>query len=302
LLFIKEKAVPVEKILFPTKFIELSYESLESMAALKDGGLKEVVLCHVILREDVGFVPYGGYLKDEELRLREEAKVRLEDWQRSLTEKGISSKIEIHVGEPVHEILVTAEKEGVDLIIIGKKKDFGKGKTFLGKHAHEIIIRSKIPVLASSHIIQFNLDGADLTRVNDRIFELPLVVVDWSDVSKRVVDYVLSLKGVVRKTMFFHNIIVEGSGGTSSMEALKKECEENMQSYCDYLKKEGMDAEAHIGAGGMLDEILRVSRERKASMIIMGNTSKQRFLDKILHRSISYETTRSSELPTLLVP
>ena len=56
------------------------------------------------------------------------------------------------------------------------------------------------------------------------------------------------------------------------------------------------------GAGGILDEILRVSRERKASMIVMGNTSEHRFLEDLLHRSLSYQVTKASELPVLLVP
>ena len=52
----------------------------------------------------------------------------------------------------------------------------------------------------------------------------------------------------------------------------------------------------------MLDEIVRISRERNASMIIVGNTSKDRLLSNILDRSLSYQVTKISELPTLLVP
>ena len=59
----------IEKILFPTKFREFA-SPLESLLVLKEVGIKEVVLYYVIPREDVGFVPYGGYLKEEEERLR----------------------------------------------------------------------------------------------------------------------------------------------------------------------------------------------------------------------------------------
>ena len=48
-----------EKILFYTRFREMAFNSLEAVLALKHAGLKEVVLTHVIPREDVAFVPYG---------------------------------------------------------------------------------------------------------------------------------------------------------------------------------------------------------------------------------------------------
>ncbi len=292
----------IKKILFPTKFKELSYETLESLLVLEKAGLKEVVLCHVILRDDVGFVPFGGYLKKEEERLRSEARIRLEDWQQSLDEKGIKSKIEIYVGDPVHGILVKAEEEKVDLVIIGKKKSFESEKSFLGPYGHQLITRSKKPVLAISHITQFKWQEAELTQTNDLPFEMPLVVVDWSDVSQRVVDFVSSLNGAVKKVLVFHNIDTSSPKDVSEMEVIEKECDEKLKVYCDKLEAAGIDAEPHTGAGEIFDEIMRVSREREASMIIMGNTSGHRFLEKMLHRSISYEVARVSELPTLLVP
>ncbi len=292
----------IEKILFPTKFKELSYETLESLLVLEQAGLREVVLCHVILRDDVGFVPFGGYLKKEEEKLRAEAKIRLKDWQQSLNEKGIQSKIEIYVGDPVHGIFVKAEEEDVDLIVVGKKKSFEKENSFLGPYGGQLITRSKKPVLAISHVAQFEWQEAELTRTNDLPFEMPLVVVDWSDLSQRVLEFVSSLNGAVNKVLVFHNIDTSSPKDVTEMEGLEKECDEKLKVYCDKLKASGIDAEPHTGAGGIFDEIIRVSREREASMIIMGNTSGHKFLEKMLHRSISYEVARVSELPTLLVP
>jgi nucleotide-binding universal stress UspA family protein len=293
--------MPVEKILFPTKFRELSYDSLESLMVLKEAGLKEVVLFHVISRDDVGFVPFGGYLKKEEERLREEAKIRFEDWQASLSEKGINSSIEIKVGEPVHEILSRSEKMDIDLLVIGRKKRITDKMSFISTYGEKIITRSKIPTLISKYMVQFNWEGAEMTKVNDRLFEKPMVVVGWDDVSKRTVDFLASLNGIVNDVLVFHNIDTEANDA-SEMEKLEKEAVTKLADFCSGLKDAGIDAEPHNGAGGILDEILRVSRERKVSMIVIGNTSGKRFLEKMLHRSISYEIARTSEVPVLLVP
>ncbi|MCK4620421.1 MAG: universal stress protein, partial [Desulfobacterales bacterium] len=47
--------------------------------------------------------------------------------------------------------------------------------------------------------------------------------------------------------------------------------------------------------------IVRVAREHKASMIVMGTTGKDRFKEFWLG-SVSHRVTESSELPVLLVP
>ena len=294
--------MPFEKILFPTKFRELAFDSLESLFVLKEAGLKEIIFCHVISREEVGFVPYGGYLKKEEEKRREEARIRFEDWQKSLSERGIASKIIITVGEPVHEIITTAEHEKVDIIVVGRKKRIDIEKSFIGSYTHKIITRSKIPVLVSKYMVQFKWDDAVLTKVNDQIFEMPLIAVDWTDLSKRTVDCLLPLGSVIKKAFVFHNIAVKiTKPDKSELHHLEEESKKKLEHYCGQLKSAGIDAEYHLGAGNMLDEILRISREREATMIVIGNTCKDR-LHEMLHKSISYQVAKASELPTLLIP
>lgn len=296
--------MPIEKILFPTKFRELAYESLEALYGLKDAGLKEVLLINIILREDVGFVPFGGYLKKEENKLREQAKIRFEDWQKSLAEKEIDSRVIIAVGDPVHEILRVAEREEVDLLVIGRKKRISTAKSFIGSYTHKIITRSKLPTLVSKYMVQFQWEDAELTKVNKSPFETPLLAADWSDRTKRAVNLLISLKGAVRKVFIFYNIdeAMLAKLEESEVSSLKQEVAEKLAVYCKLLIDNGIDAEPHVGAGGMLDEMIRISRERKASMIVMGNTSKDRLLSNLLDRSLSYQVTKLSELPTLLVP
>ncbi len=295
----------IEKILFPTKFRELAFDALESLIVLKEAGLKEIIFLHVILREDVGFVPFGGYLKKEEEKLRAEARIRLEDWQKTLDEKGIKSKIIIKVGRPVHEMIHAAENEKVDMIIVGRKKRIDIENTFIGSYTHKVITRIRLMTFVSKYMVEYKFGNAALTKTNDRPFENPLVTVGGSEeLSQRVVDSLKMFKGVVKKAIIFFNIdekMIDEKDKTEIAQ-LKEECGQTCRKYCEQLAAAGIEAEHHFGAGGILDEILRVSRERKASMIVMGNTSGHRFLEDLLHRSLSYQVTKTSELPVLLVP
>jgi nucleotide-binding universal stress UspA family protein len=294
----------IEKILFPTKFRELAYESLETLFALKKSGLREVVLQHVISRDDVGFVPFGGYLKEEENKLRQEAEIRFKDWRESLSSAGIESKVVVSVGDPTHEILKTAEKENIDLLILGRKKRSDVSEAFIGSYGHKVITRYKSPILISKYMVQYDRGGSSLTKINKDPFEMPFFAADWSDRSKRALDLIISMKSVIKKVQIFHNIdekLLEKSGGIES-DSHKHKVNAGLNEYCDHLKAAGMETETHIGAGGMLDEILRISRERKASMIVIGNSSEDRLFSNLIDRSLSYQVAKKSELPTLLVP
>lgn len=90
----------IQKILFASHFREMASNSLETLFVLKKTGLNLIVLCHIIPREEAGFVPFGGYLKKEADELKEEALIKFEDWQKAITRAGIESRIVIEVGDP----------------------------------------------------------------------------------------------------------------------------------------------------------------------------------------------------------
>ena len=292
-----------KKILFPTKFRELAFNSLESILELKKAGLKEIVLTYIIPRDEVAFVPFGGYMKDEEERLREQARIRFENWQEAASAEGIESKIRIEVGNPVPKLLRIAEEEKVDLIIAGRKKRTVLGKVYIGSHTLELVRRSRVPILVSKYMVRFECEGDLITRVNDRIFTRPLLATDWSEPSEKALKLVSSFKGLADKVLVTHIIGVKISKGLdkSELNRIEKESKERLEEYCGRLRKDGINAEPHLFSGQSAPEIIRVAREHKASMIVMGTTGKDRFKEFWLG-SVSHRVTESSELPVLLVP
>ncbi|MBW2645676.1 MAG: universal stress protein [Deltaproteobacteria bacterium] len=292
-----------KKILFPTRFRELAFNSLESVLELKKAGLEEIVLTYIIPREEVAFVPYGGYMKDEEERLREQAQIRFEDWQEAISKKGIKSKIRIEVGAPIAKILRISAEEKVDLIVAGRKKRTTLEKVYVGSHTLELMRRSTVPILISKYMVQFEWEGELITRVNDRIFTNPLLATDWSDPSKKALKAVSALKGAVDKAMVTHIVGVKIGKGLdkSEVKRVEKESKERLGNYCDELKKDGIKAESHMFSGRTAPEIMRMAREHKASMIVMGTTGKDRFKEFWLG-SASHRVAEMSEVPVLLVP
>jgi nucleotide-binding universal stress UspA family protein len=265
--------------------------------------LKLYIRSHIISREEVGFVPYGGYLKKEEEAIREKARIRLEDWQKSISDNNIDSRVIIKVGRKVHEILHLAESEKADLIVVGKKKGAGLDNPLAGSDTIEIVNRIKVPALVSKYIVEYKLDKEKVVKVNDHIFENPMLITNWSEKCRCALDLLISMSGAVNRAVVFHVIddATIKKSDKAQIHNIETECKKRLNEYCEKLKSAGIEAEAHLGAGDVIDEVLRISRERHASMLITGTTCKDK-IHEIFQGSISHEITKLSELPTLLVP
>ena len=293
----------IKKVLFHTRFRDLALNALDAVLELKKAGLKEIILTSIIPREEVAFVPYGGYLKDEEERLEEVARLRFEQWQDNIAEKGVDCKIRIETGVVNSKILSIAEEENVDLIVTGRKKRTTFEKIYVGSHVLDILRRSPLPVLMGKYMVQYEWEGEVLTQVNDHIFETPLLATDWSQPSENALEFIKSLKGLSQRAIVLHNIDDKLSKGMEMMalKEMEKESKKRLETYSHKLNEAGVKTEICLSIGKTVHEIIRQSREHKASLIVMGRTGKDWFQEYWLG-GVSHRVAEISELPVLLVP
>lgn len=293
----------VKRILFATRFEELAYDALESVLDLRDAGLEEIVLTYIVPREDVAFVPYGGYMKDEEERQREQARIRFEDWEKALSRADVRSKVRIEEGEVVPKLMKIAEEERVNLIVAGRKRRSKTERVYVGSHMIDLLRRSSIPVLVSKYSVYCDIEGACIERINEHPFERPLLVTDWSEPSRRALDFAKGLKGAIKKLDIAHVIGVKISKNLNKTELrrLESESKERLDQYCEDLTNAGIDCRPHLSAGRTTSEIMRLCRDLDCSMTLLGTTGKDRVRALFLG-SVSQRIAEASEIPTLLVP
>jgi nucleotide-binding universal stress UspA family protein len=292
------------KVLFATKFGESAYDSLVSLLPLKRAGLGEIILTHIIPRDQVAYVPFGGYMKDEEDRLREEARIRFEDWEKTIAQVRIKSKIVIEVGNPIPKIVEIAEAEKCKLIAAGHKKQTALEKIIIGSHTLELLRWSKaILILINKPPSNYHPGGQETLEQNDHPFRRPLLATDWSEQSNKSYHFIASFKGAIDQVDVIHVIGTRLSKGVSRMELkrLERESKERLAAYATFLQNTGIEAETHLAAGRTEEEILRLSNELKSTMIILGTTGKDRIAGFFLG-SVSHRIAEISDRPTLLVP
>lgn len=290
-------------LLYHTRFRELAFNSLKSLLELKAAGLKKVVLAHVIPREDVAFVPYGGTLKEDEKRIREEARIQFDDWIQTIDDPQLEFRQRIEVGSTNAAILDMAKSERADLIVVGRKKRTALEKVYVGTHVLDILRRSEVPVLMSKYMVQYEWQGELLVRTNDQIWKRPLLASDWSEPSRRALDAALALKGLVEKLIVTH---VLGARRIKNLEPLavkrlEDESITRLQSYSREIDDVGISGEYHLAMGRTVEEIIKMSRDYGATMIIVGRTGKDWFHEYWLG-GVSHQIAELSELPVLLIP
>jgi nucleotide-binding universal stress UspA family protein len=292
-----------KKILFHTRFREHAFNSLQAVLALKAAGLQEVVLTHVVPRDEVAFVPFGGYLREEGERLQAGARKQFEEWQATISAQGVASKIRVEVGILNAKILEIAAEEKVDLIVAGPKKRGLAQHIYVGMHILDLLRRSPLPVLWSKHVVEFEAEGQTRTRVNDHFWERPMLATDWSQPSAKARAAVASLKGAAQSAIVAHVIDEKLTKGRDAhaLQELEAETRRRLESCCRELKDAGIEAEPCLAFGKSVPEVIRLSREHQATMIVLGKTGKDWFQQYFMG-GVSHRIAEASELPVMVVP
>ena len=279
----------IKKMLFVTDFEELWFDALQSLMVLRKAGLEHVVLMHVIDRS------IGYYTTDEKKRLAAMAEVRFIDWAQSLFEEGMECGSYIVVGDTVSKVLETEEEEKVDLIVISRQKRTKLQKLYIDSKTIEFLRKTNTPVL----VHKYKLESGG---VNERLFERPLLATDWSPPANRALEFLVGLKGIIKKLQVIHVVTekaMEGLGKRGLMK-MERENRKKLDELCEALESEGIEAEYHLYIGD-LTQIENAAREREATLIATGTSGKSAWQARWLG-SVSQQVAEVSELPTLLVP
>jgi len=285
-----------KKLLFVTQFEELWFDALQSLMDLRKTGFNHAVFLHVIEREKVAMHRGKGYLKDEEIKLKEIANVRFIDWAESLFEQGMEVGAYIVVGNPLPKIISTASEEDVDLIVTGFHKQGKLEELYGGSETLDILQRTSKPVLVYKYILP---SGA----VNERPFERPLLAMDWSAASEKAARYLLDYKDILKNVVVVHVAGEKEFKGTSAMEvqSVRKESKKKLDRICETFEREGIETESHLYIGDTSEQIEKAAREREATMIVAGTTGASSLKERLLG-SVATKMVKYAVLPMLLVP
>jgi nucleotide-binding universal stress UspA family protein len=188
--------VPFKKILFPTDFSPNADNALAHAIRLADFGDGEVIVQHVV-GDYFERHPHWATLFDvHEMQKQMDRYVEAHMWKILPKEaRRVRVRTEISKGKPARAIAALAEEEFVDLVVMGSAK---------GVVTNKVIRLTKRPVLAVSSN-RLNNGEAGLSRLTNI-----LVATDFSEHSKRVVQYAFDLKRIFDASLYMVYVIETG--------------------------------------------------------------------------------------------
>ena len=142
------------------------------------------------------------------------------------------------------------------------------------------------------------------------MFEKILYPTDFSDVSKKALDYLVQLKDAGTKEIVVLHVIDErgidaisryGSGSAETIiGGIEKEAREEGKKIEKKLRQSGLTVKVRIEMGVPLKEILKVEEEEGVSVIIIGSHGKTNIKEMLLG-SVSEKVIRKSKNPVLVI-
>lgn len=286
----------INKLLFVTKFEDLCYDALNSLLVLQQAALEHVVFLNVIERDKVALKRGSGYLKEEEVKLKETANIRFIDWAENLFERGLEVGAYMEVSTLIPEILKVVKKEAPDLIVIGRSHKGPLEQLYSGSDVTEIVRRADIPILVFKHMAEDKI-------IPEKLFQRPLFATNWSETADISIEYIKGMKEVVGEVHIVHVVKESALKGTDSHEVQKvrKKERSKLDVLCDELEEAGVNARPHVYVGDPEKEIEKAAREYQASLIILGSSDKAAILERWTG-SISRNIADKSIFPCLLIP
>jgi nucleotide-binding universal stress UspA family protein len=140
---------PVKKILFPIDFAA-TYETLvpwvETFAAKFDATVHVLFVAQDLSHFAAFYVPHGN-IEEFQQQAIDSAKKRMAAATQELSKKFPKLETHVELGAPAEKILAFAQKEKIDLIIMGVHGRTGLDRMIFGSVASKVVKNASCPVL-----------------------------------------------------------------------------------------------------------------------------------------------------------
>lgn len=277
----------IERLLLATDFSQPAMHLLDCLPEFMALGLKEVVLLHVIDRQNPA--KEAGYIEITAHEILDGLKAKCDSM-------GLLCRPIVARGIPSAEIVAAVSRDNVQLILISPHSK-GKIKEFLlGSTTAEVIRMSPVPVLINKSYPLNSLTGQEQCF---RIFQKVLVPLDFSPHSLAMLYQLPDLAALIQEVILLN--VIEGDFDTEELIRTV----ENRQILITARKNEldhlGLKVRTMVHQGPAGADILGVAEKEDVTLIMLA-TRGEGLVKEFLLGSTANEVTRQSKRPVLIFP
>jgi nucleotide-binding universal stress UspA family protein len=263
---------------------------LECLPALREWGIRQVVLTHVI---------QVGYIEGAALARRQDYGDWLEKCAGPLRDAGLSVEVQVRAGGvPADEILALASETAVDLIVIGSRGQNVLSRLFLGSVARAVIRRSTVPLLLEWIEPSEVATAARCEAVCEDTLRHVLLATDFSRRSEAAEQAAIALAPRARRVECVHVIASDEDPKTPVSPGTAQAA---LSALVQRIEAAGGRGSATLLEGDAPAEIARYAASQDASLIVVG-THGQSWVSSIVVGSTASRLCEIAGRPVLLVP
>ncbi|HEV2831890.1 MAG TPA: universal stress protein, partial [Hanamia sp.] len=256
-----------------------------SEIAQKSGAV--VCLLHAI-EPTINMVnPQADLYRDEVVQEKSE---QLQLSQKVVTDNypGIKIDIELSRGAIIPSILDFAEREKMDLIVMGTTGASGLKEIFIGSVAAGVIGKTKIPVLAIPAC--YEMEEPDTILLTTNQFEK----------NKKILDKVIAISKLFSAVV--HVVVFKNIDGDKNAEFIYNE--EQLNHYLKFLKETfpGVIFRAELLEGKNFEINIDLYCNKNGIDLIAMITYPKSVLEKVLRKSVTKKMAFHSTIPILAIP
>ncbi len=274
-----------EKVLYPTDFSDVSLHALRNcIPKLVAQGIRELHLIHVI---DITIAEFEAF------ELEGIYQEKLEELAKELEGTGARVEAIVRIGIPSIEIAETAEERDIDLVVIPSVGENIWRRMFVGSTASNLARATKRPVLLLKYVQKD--EGFELSGDCSEVFKRPLVTLDFSKCSIKVIKTVKKFEELIERGVLLHSV---DYGNVDELEHNIEVAKKNLEKSSKGLNAE---FEGEVMVGSASQAIIGTSIAKNSTLIVMGKKGRS-FLKDLLLGSTAERVIRDSRVPVLLVP
>jgi len=262
--------LPIRKILLPLDFHEAAFRIIHLATGLARRFNSEVVLAHVVTRQD--YSPHemkqGRPLRGDEL-LGEIAEFAEKDLHESVQAelRGLRVKCLVRKGDAASQIVRIAEEESADLIVMPTHGYNGFYRYLIGSVTAKVIHDSDCPVLTAAHLQE--------RPIPDLVIKHVLCGVTYSDHSRETLRWAAEIaaefKAKLTLGLVTPSVELYGPGGMYVDRPWRDELVLGASEQMEKLQQQvGVKAETAIESGDPGEGLSRIASRVAADLLVVG--------------------------------
>jgi len=289
----------VKSILCPVDFSEFSAAALQYALSLAEYYHSRLICLHIVELWKYPFADYAAYEADYAKfakALNEGGEVQLRTFVEKYSGRGIRPELVVRQGNASDCTLWFAEKEHIEVIVMGTHGRRGFDRLVLGSNADRIMRKATCPVLVVSNPSQSATTvGPDGKHRLRRI----LYCTDFSHNSEGARGYAISLAAEYGAELTLLHV-AEKASDLARADGIVAERTRELDMMVSKRERENLNVTLAVKFGKPYEEIVRHATEAQTSLIIMtargGDAA-----DRVVFGSTTYRVIQLGPCPVLAI-